>query len=243
MLFKRTRVDKYILRCSGGTCVFGGGQIDFRRNWRGGRLVFYHNRAFSGAVGKYNACSIGTFSLLPVLPGPFCRFISQSKIGRKNEASFSSVSDTGRTLDHISLRTYPAMFTVEAALLFGMILLLYGFLIQYSVRRYHEVTWAIILEETIEQARYGNGNRQEIKKLEDRAGVMGNTGLSPEAYRLEIQVENGRTTGKAKAGAWSLSMETDTFRAAEFLRRLEAARKIGEELTDGWSGVQTGDES
>ena len=134
------------------------------------------------------------------------------------------------------------MFTVEAAILLGIILILYGFLIQYAVRLHGEVTGAMILEEALERARYGTGDQQEIDRLEERAESMGNSGLSADEYRLEIHAGNGRMTGKAEAGNWSLSMETDTFQAGEFLRRLDAAEKIGKELTDGWSGVQTGDE-
>lgn len=134
------------------------------------------------------------------------------------------------------------MFTVEAAILLGIILILYGFLIQYAVRLHGEVTGAMILEEALERARYGTGDQQEIDRLEEWAESMGNSGLSTDEYRLEIHAGNGRTTGKVEAGSWSFSMETDTFQAGEFLRRLDAAEKIGKELTDGWSGVQTGDE-
>lgn len=205
-------------------------------------MVFYYNGTFPGITGKCDAGRIGAYALFSVLSYAVCRLLSQRKISQKAEASVSTVSASRRDLDRVSLKTYPAAFTVEAAFLLGIILMTYGFLIRYSVRLYSEVTGAMILEEALEQARYAAGDSPEIKKLEEHAESMGNSGVSAEQYRLEIHKGSMRTTGRAEAGKWSLSMEADTFRAGEFLRGLEAAGKIGKELADGWSGIQTGDE-
>lgn len=137
-----------------------------------------------------------------------------------------------------------AGFTIEATMVLTMVFLSLASMIRYGYWIHDTVTGTMILEETIVKARC-EGEREisvRLKEYEDYGKRLGNPRLTLGNYKLELDAGFNRIAGTASAGKWKQEMEIERFQPGTFLRRAEAARALGKELTDDGSGIQAGDE-
>ncbi len=147
-----------------------------------------------------------------------------------------------------------ASFSVEATLVFTLVILCIGALIGAAYRVHDTVTGTMILEEVLVKARSWDEDREYlcnkkrnesdyIKQLEIYGEELGDSRLWLGTYQLDVEVDGDKITGQASAGDWKQEIETDRFQPGVFLQRYEAVREIKEELSNDGSGIQTGNES
>lgn len=137
---------------------------------------------------------------------------------------------------------YTASFTVEAAMVLGIVFFCFALVLKQAYVLHDTVTGTMILEEMLENARVNQDENIESAAFAKQGEITGNPRLWLGEYRMEIGLNSEKACGKTYAGDWTQEMEIDLFRPGRFLRRCEAIKEIGKELHDGGSGVQEGNE-
>lgn len=109
----------------------------------------------------------------------------------------------------------------------GIVLLTIGVLIKEAYTLHDTVTGSMILEETLEKARFGRGESENLKYYEQQGEKLGSPRLWLGDYDLDLKVNEKAIEGNAEAGKWVLHMERKIFRPDIFLRRTEALLEMG----------------
>ena len=122
---------------------------------------------------------------------------------------------------------YPASFTVEAAMVLGIVFLTIGALIKEAYILHDTVTGSMILEEMMEKVRYCKDGSENVKYYEQNGEKLGSPRLWLGDYDLHLRINERTIEGKARAGKWVLHMEMKSFEPAVFLRRTEALLEMG----------------
>lgn len=180
----------------------------------------------------------------------------------KKRSSISPIFAACRNLDRSNIKKdrkkkrCTASFSVEATMVFTVVILCVCTLICVTYRVHDTVTGTMILEEVLLKARGRNenweylcdgnenfGESDYLKQLEMYGEDLGDPRLWLGTYQLDVEMVGDKITGQASAGDWKQEMETGRFQPGLFLQRYEAVREIKEELTDDGSGIQTGNES
>ena len=139
-------------------------------------------------------------------------------------------------------RRLAASFTVEAALVLGLVFMVMGMTIKEAYTIHDEITGSMILEEALERASYNRDEKKEDTYFTGQAEEQGNPRLWLGKYSARLKRKTGKISGYASAGAWALEIERGAFRPELFLRRTAALTEMGNGQDDGGSGVQTGNE-
>lgn len=168
----------------------------------------------------------------------------------KAGTSISSVLSTCRNLPRTYIkkeRRYRASFTVEATMVFMVVMICVSTLISHAYKVHDSVTGSMILEETLLLARRaqeetGEASEYRLQKAENYGKTIGNPRLWYGDYEIEAEMDEGKIIGKATAGDWEQEIEIDQFQPGVRLRRYETIRGIGEELANDGRGIQAGDE-
>lgn len=164
---------------------------------------------------------------------------------RAEKASVPPLSASSGTLAGAFLkkeRRLAASFTVEAALVLGLVFMVMGMTIKEAYTIHDEITGSMILEEALERASYNRDEKKEDTYFTGQAEEQGNPRLWLGKYSARLKRKTGKISGYASAGAWALEIERGAFRPELFLRRTAALTEMGNGQDDGGSGVQTGNE-
>lgn len=208
-------------------------------------MVFYCNRTFSGAGGKLDPPFVRAY-FLQCIQSCLCGCVlDRRRLCPKEEAALSSFSASGGIMAGAFLKTerkLSASFTVEAALILGMVFMVMGVSIKEAYVVHDKATGSMILEEALEQAAYNRDEEIEDPYFAGQAEKKGNPRLWLGEYSVRIERRAGKLSGCASAGAWTLEIERGAFRPEAFLRRTAALMEMGNRQNDGGSGVQTGNE-
>lgn len=127
-------------------------------------------------------------------------------------------------MDGISVKTqvksFPASFTVEAALVMAVVLWALGFMIKQTYILYDRVSGSMILQEAVENTRYAPaGCGGEFASAGER---QGNPRLWMGEYHITIKETGSKVKGTALAGSWQSEIEMKVNRPERFLRRIQA---------------------
>lgn len=127
-------------------------------------------------------------------------------------------------MDGISVKTqvksFPASFTVEAALVMAVVLWALGFMIKQTYILYDQVSGSMILQEAVENTRYAPaGCGGEFASVGER---QGNPRLWMGEYHITIKETGSKVKGTALAGSWQSEIEMKVNRPERFLRRIQA---------------------
>ena len=174
--------------------------------------------------------------------------------GKKKRDSISSVFASRRDLvcglltecrNMHAMKLYRASFTVEAAMVFSIVIFSLGMLISHVYRVHDTVTGKMILQEVLVKGRstLDGDEKERAGELEGYGEELGDPRLWLGRYDLEVKIGMEKLSGKAKAGDWEQEIELRRFQPGGFLRKYEAIKEIGEELTNDGSGILTGNES
>lgn len=210
-------------------------------------MVFCGSRTIFRPRREWGASFIGNifernFQLVACCHGIFQRRMAEAR----EKLSVFAVSSSGRVMDHILgkiKKRYTASFSVETAMVLGAVLLTFGSVIRYAYQLHDTVTGAMILEETLEGARYCREEPAELHTFEETGTQMGNPRIYLGEYRIRLTEKGTKIVGTAEAGDWSLNMEMKKSHPAEILRKYSVIEEIGEKVNHDGSGVQTGNES
>lgn len=202
---------------------------DRRRSRGGGWMVFRSVRAFLGAERKFAFNAVRDIILQHVWPGLVCCCLGEVRKHKEKNIAVSSISASSGAVADIELeeKGYPASFTVEAAMVLGIVFLTIGALIKEAYILHDTVTGSMILEETMEKARYSRDGSENLKYYEQNGENLGSPRLWLGNYDLDLGINERTIDGKAKAGKWVLHMEMKPFRPSAFLRRTEALPEMG----------------
>lgn len=212
-------------------CICGGGrgnpdfqQADPGRRGRRGRLVFCHFRSAAGPEGKYGAAAVRACLVRCLLPDFGHRSICKRERGAEIKNSFSAVSFAGRYVDSISIKpqakSFPASFTVEAALVMAVVLWALGFMIKQTYILYDQVSGSMILQEAVENTRYAPAGCGE--DFASMGKTQGNPRLWLGEYHITIRETGSKVKGTALAGNWQSEIVMKANRPERFLRRIQA---------------------
>lgn len=192
-------------------------------------MVFCGVRTFLGAERKPAVDAVRNIILQYVQSGIGCRRFGEVWKHTEKNIAISSVSASCGAVAGIELekKRYPASFTVEAAMVLGIVLLTIGVLIKEAYTLHDTVTGSMILEETLEKARFGRGESENLKYYEQQGEKLGSPRLWLGDYDLDLKVNEKAIEGNAEAGKWVLHMERKIFRPDIFLRRTEALLEMG----------------
>ena len=138
----------------------------------------------------------------------------------------------------------PAMFTIEAAFVLGIIFMTLALLIQYAYTEHDKVTGTMILEEMV--IRTGREEDDSETYFENMGEQLGNPRLWFDEYEIDISRGRDMVSGKASSGEWEKEIEIDVFQPSTYLRQkefLEEVLKDREEHEDREDRVQAGNES
>lgn len=127
-------------------------------------------------------------------------------------------------MDGISVKTqvksFPASFTVEAALVMAVVFWALGFMIKQTYILYDRVSGSMILQEAVENTRYAPaGCGGEFASVGER---QGNPRLWMGEYHITIKETGSKVKGTALAGSWQSEIEMKVNRPERFLRRIQA---------------------
>ena len=194
---------------------------------------------------KFYAFFIGAHFLQCVQPCIYGRILHRRCRRPAEKASVPPLSASSGTLAGAFLkkeRRLAASFTVEAALVLGLVFMVMGMTIKEAYTIHDEITGSMILEEALERASYNRDEKKEDTYFTGQAEEQGNPRLWLGKYSARLKRKTGKISGYASAGAWALEIERGAFRPELFLRRTAALTEMGNGQDDGGSGVQTGNE-
>lgn len=164
----------------------------------------------------------------------------------QKEFSVPAVSPSGGIMDHVCRKVkkqYAASFSVEAAMVLGVVLLTFGSVIRHAYRLHDTVTGAMILEETLIGARYCREETVPLDTFEERGTRLGNPRIWLGEYRISLVEQGTKVSGTAEAGDWNCEMEMKKSQPAELLRKCSVIEEIGKKVSQDGSGIQAGNES
>lgn len=221
-------------------------------------MVFYSERILSGLGKKFAAVFGRTGALLSLQPSIGSADNHEKRKWEKARTSVSSVFTACGDLDCRDVRwrrtdslcvqkkdnQLRASFTIEAVMVLTVVFLSLASIILYGYRIHDTVTGTMILEEAIVKARIGAETEDPflLKEYKDYGERLGNPRLSLGTYRLELDAAADHISGTASADRWKQEMEIKRFQPGTFLRRIEAIKALGKDLTNDGSGIQAGDE-
>ena len=137
----------------------------------------------------------------------------------------------------------PAMFTIEAAFVLGIVFMSLALLIRYAYAEHDKVTGTMILEEMVIRTRREEDDSETY--FETMGEQLGNPRLWFDEYKVDISRERDMVSGKASSGEWEKEIEVDIFQPSTYLRQrefLEDILKDREEHEDREDRVQAGNE-
>ena len=197
---------------------------------RGGRwMVFCSVRTLLGAERKFAFDVVRNTVLQHVQFGMVCCDFGKVWKHKKKNIAVSSIFASSGAVAGIELekKRYQASFTVEAAMVLGIVFLTIGVLIKEAYILHDTVTGSMILEETMEKVRYSKDRSGNLKQYEQDGEKLGSPRLWLGNYDLDLRINEREIEGKAEAGKWALYMERKLFQPAAFLRRTEALLEMG----------------
>ena len=204
-------------------------------------MVFYRVRIVSRLARQCAVIFIGIVSMLWG-ESDFCcpKLFSSSK--EEQDSSVFTVFASGRDRTADGLR---ASFTIEAAIVMGVLLMSLSMLIQYAYTEHDKVIGAMILEETLIRARRDSKREDAEQYYESIGEQMGTSQLWFDEYEMEISIGTTGITGKAVSDDWKKEIELDLFRPSDFLRKKEMLQGIWNngDKDDGEDRIQEGNES
>ena len=159
---------------------------------------------------------------------------------KKHNRSLSSIPSPCGNLYDVRI---PAMFTIEAAFVLGIVFMSLALLIRYAYAEHDKVTGTMILEEMVIRARREEDDSETY--FEDMGDQLGNPRLWFDEYEVDISRERDMVSGKASSGEWEKEIEVDIFQPSTYLRQkefLEDVLKDREEHEDREDRVQAGNE-
>ena len=159
---------------------------------------------------------------------------------KKYNRSLSSIPSPCGNLYDVRI---PAMFTIEAAFVLGIVFMSLALLIRYAYAEHDKVTGTMILEEMVIRARREEDDSETY--FEDMGDQLGNPRLWFDEYEVDISRERDMVSGKASSGEWEKEIEVDIFQPSTYLRQkefLEEVLKDREEHEDRENRVQAGNE-
>ena len=159
---------------------------------------------------------------------------------KKHNRSLSSIPSPCGSLYDVRI---PAMFTIEAAFVLGIVFMSLALLIRYAYAEHDKVTGTMILEEMVIRTRREEEDSETY--FETMGEQQGNPRLWFDEYKVDISRERDMVSGKASSGEWEKEIEVDIFQPSTYLRKkefLEEALKDREEYEDREDRVQTGNE-
>lgn len=223
----------FILQCR---CVAVADQLsDKRGNRRRRRMVFCDIGTVPDMERKFYTVVCRMVSLFFILPVGRWMVHWKKKLLARKERTVPSVSSSGRNLsDRIGWvekrKSFRGSFTVEATMVMGIVLMSLIAAIRYGCILHDEVTGAMILEESLEEARFipAENRKEELVVVEERGTRLGNPRIYLGEYTVEIKDGWGSISGEASAGDWKLEMKIPWFQPSEFLREYEALTVSGE---------------
>lgn len=192
-------------------------------------MVFRSVRAFLGAERKFAFDVVRDIILQHVRPGLVCRCFGEIRKHKKKNIAVSSIPASSGAVAGIELEEerYPASFTVEAAMVLGIVFLTIGALIKEAYILHDTVTGSMILEEMMEKVRYSRDGSENLRYYEQNGEKLGSPRLWLGDYDLDLGINERIIEGNARAGKWILHMEMKSFEPAAFLRRTEALLEMG----------------
>lgn len=220
----REKPDSDLCICCGRRGNPDSQQADPGRRGGGGRMVFCHFRSSAGPEGKYGVAVVWGGLVRHLLPSFGYRCNCKREGGTKIENSFSAVSFASRYVDGISVKpqakSFPASFTVEAALVMAVAFWVLGFMIKQTYILYDQVSGNMILQEAVENTRYAPaGCGEEFASV---GKTQGNPRLWLGEYHITIKETGSKVKGTALAGSWQSEIEMKANRPERFLRRIQA---------------------
>lgn len=127
-------------------------------------------------------------------------------------------------------KLYPAVFTLEATMVMGVVVIMLLAVIRYGCILHDQVTGSMILEEALIKTRYLPEDmlKDGLERAETEGTEMGNPRIWLGEYG--IKVENGLTkiSGEAIAGDWKKEIKISKFRPGDFLRKYEIMKELDE---------------
>ena len=194
-----------------------------RRDWERRRMVFCGCRSVSETGRESGASAIRPHFVQHIQFILDCFRKVAKWPGRKETAAVPPVSAAGRTLSDFFVKQtgMEASFTVEAALVMGIVLWTLGFVVKEAYILHDEVTGTMILQEAVEVARTRaeEGAAQDISELAEKRG---NPRLWLGTYDAELEIENKSVNGRAAAGEWEKQIEMKQSCPETFLRQVQA---------------------
>lgn len=120
------------------------------------------------------------------------------------------------------MRRLEASYTVEAALVMGIVLWTLGFLVRSSYQMHDIVTGGMILQESVENVRYNQNEEIKTSYFSEIGQKLGEPRLWLKDFQIMISEEGKRTVGRARAGKWSMELSMGENRPERFLRKYQA---------------------
>ena len=195
-------------------------------------MVFRGFRAVYRLARQCAAILIGIVSELWGKPGSCCsKTFSTSK--EEHDTTIFTIPASGRDRNNLELR---ASFTIEAAVVMGVLLMSVAMLIQYGYTEHDKVIGSMILEEMLIRARRDSERNYSEQYYEDIGEQKGNSRLWFDEYKIEISIGKSVIVGKASSEVWKKEIEMDLFQPGDFLRKKELLQEIwnnGEKDNDG----------
>lgn len=139
-------------------------------------------------------------------------------------------------------KTLQASFTIESAMVLGVIFFTFSALIRHAFTLHDTVTGTMILSEVLDAARYDFEGENVLQELEERGTKLGDLGLWLGKYEINMQEGSDGIAGAAAAGEWMTRIDLKKSRPADVLRGIAAVEEIGGFLDVG-SGIQERNES
>lgn len=211
-------------------------------------MVFYCNRVLSEFVKKPYTVAVRTVFQRYFQLGAACGAAEKQRRNPENPDSVYPVPSSARIVVPADIRKkrdietekgalrecLAASFTVEATMVMAVVFFSLMALVKHAYCLHDIITGNMILEESLEQARYYAESEEENQDREARVKEEGERKGSPRLwlgdYRLDIEKMTGKLKGLATAGDWTGRIEMDRFRPGTTLRRYHALSVLGERL-------------
>lgn len=126
-------------------------------------------------------------------------------------------------------KRYPAVFTLEATMVMGVVIMMLLAVIRYGCILHDQVTGSMILEEALIKVRYlpADTEKDGIKQIEKEGTDMGNPRIWLGEYAIKVERNWNMISGTAKAGEWDKEIEISKFRPGDFLREYGIMKEHG----------------
>ena len=187
---------------------------------RGSRFILFSNRYFSWFSKKYSFVQYFNNALRSFYNGYFSMGKNKKYFCFRENRAISPICFSSRNLDYFSIKklfTYKAAasYTVEAAAVMSLVLLVLCTLIQNAYRIHDETCGAMALQQRVEKLRHQEkGDRINIER-EQRVSRL----LSKE-WRLETSVNRNTVKGEIQNNGWSIKLETEIYDPENFMRMI-----------------------